>query len=108
MTASILTALLLLGPVVSEAGRFTIKQNGRTIGTEEFSIRAHDNGYTVEGRTRLDGESGSLTSRMELDKSLNPTSYEYSRGKGTIRVAVDPKRVGDRLPIPARGIDHRQ
>jgi hypothetical protein len=95
MTASILTALLLLGPVVSEAGRFTIKQNGRTIGTEEFSIRAHDNGYTVEGRTRLDGESGSLTSRMELDKSLNPTSYEYSRGKGTIRVAVDPKRTGE-------------
>ena len=92
MTASILTALLLLVPVVTESGRFTIKQNGRTIGTEEFTIRARDKGYTVEGRTRLDGDPTIITSRMELDENLIPTTYEYSRGsKGTIRVKIDPK-----------------
>jgi hypothetical protein len=89
MTASILTALLLLAPVVTESGRFTIKQNGKIIGTEEFSIRTKDKGYSVEGRTRLDGDPTTLTSRMELDENLVPTVYEYTRGKGTIRVTVD-------------------
>ena len=96
MIVSVLTALLLLVPVVAETGKFTIKQNGRAIGTEEFTIRSRDNGYTVEGRTRLDADSTTLTSRMELDKNLIPTSYEYSRGpKGTIRVVVDPQRTGE-------------
>jgi hypothetical protein len=92
MIASIFAALLLLAPVVTESGRFTIKQNGKTIGTEEFSIRKTDKGYSVEGRTRLDGDPATLTSRMELDENLIPTTYEYSRGgKGAIRVTVDPK-----------------
>jgi hypothetical protein len=92
MTTAILTALLLFAPVVTESGRFTIKQNGRTIGTEEFSIRTRDKGYVVEGRTRLEGDPTTLTSRMELDENLVPTTYEYSRGgKGTIRVTVDTK-----------------
>jgi hypothetical protein len=92
MTASILAALLLLAPVVTESGRFVIKQNGKTIGTEEFSIRMKDKGYLVEGRTRLDGDPTPLTSRMELDENLIPTTYEYSRGaKGSIRVKVDTK-----------------
>src|SRR5688572_507612 len=96
MTAYILTALLLLAPVVAETGRFTIKQYGRTIGTEEFTIRTREGGFIVEGRTRLDGDPTTLTSRMELDKNLIPTSYEYSRGsKGTIRVVVDPQRTGE-------------
>ena len=96
MTASILTALLILAPVVTETGRFTIKQNGRTIGTEEFTIRLRDKGYTVEGRTRLEGDPQTLTSRMELDENLIPTTYEYSRGgKGSIRVVVDPKRTAE-------------
>ena len=91
MTASILTALLLLVPV-TESGRFTIKQNGRTIGTEEFSVRTREKGYVVEGRTRLEGDPTVLSSRMELDENLIPISYEYSKGgKGTIRVVVDPK-----------------
>ena len=56
------------------------------------AIRARDKGYTVEGRTRLDGDPTILTSRMELDENLIPTTYEYSRGsKGTIRVKMDPK-----------------
>jgi hypothetical protein len=100
MTASILTALLLLAPVVTESGRFTIKQNGRTIGTEEFSVRPRDKGFTVEGRTRLEGDPTTLTSKMELDQNLVPISYEYSRGgKGAIRVVVDPKRTAELVII---------
>jgi hypothetical protein len=104
MIASILAGLLLLAPVVTESGRFTIKQNGKTIGTEEFSIRKKDNGYSVEGRTRLDGDPATLTSRMELDESLIPTTYEYSRGKGTIRVTVDTKTSSE-LTIIENGQD---
>src|SRR5215207_5208978 len=91
MTGALLSVLLLLAPVVTESGRFTIRQNGKSIGTEEFSIRTRDKGFTVEGRTRLDGDPTMLTSRMELDENLVPVSYEYSRGKGAIRVVVDPK-----------------
>lgn len=88
MTATILSALLFLAPVVTESGRFTIRQNGRMVGTEEFSIRAQNKGFIAEGRTRLDGDSNALVSRMELDENLNPISYEYSRGKATIRIRV--------------------
>jgi hypothetical protein len=91
MTASILTVLLLLAPVVPESARFTIRQNGQTIGTEEFSIRARDKGYLAEARTQLTGDPTTLTSRMELDENLIPTFYEYTRGAGTIRVKVDSK-----------------
>jgi hypothetical protein len=105
MIASILAGLLLLAPIVTESGRFTIKQNGKTIGTEEFSIRAKDKGYTVEGRTRLDGDTATLTSRMELDENLVPTTYEYSRGgKGSIRVKVDTKASSE-LIITENGKD---
>jgi hypothetical protein len=105
MTASILAALLLLAPVVTESGRFTIRQNGKTIGTEEFSIRTKDKGYSVEGRTRLDGENATLTSRMELDENLVPTLYEYSRGgKDSIRVTVDTKTSSE-LTITQGGKD---
>jgi len=88
MTAIIAT-LLLLAPVVTERGRVTIKQDGRTIGTEEFNVRPREKGYTVEGRTKLNGTPETLTSKMELDENLVPISYEYSNGKGTIRVRVD-------------------
>jgi hypothetical protein len=94
MTAIIAT-LLLLAPIVTESGRFTIKQDGRTIGTEEFSIRPREKGYTVEGRTRLNGTPDTLTSKMELDENLVPTSYEYSNGKGSIRVRVDKVRTSE-------------
>jgi hypothetical protein len=87
MTTAILIALLL-APVVPESGRFTIRQNGKTIGTEEFTIRARDKGFVVEGRTRLEGDPDTLTSRMELDENLIPTTYEYRRGKGSIGIKV--------------------
>lgn len=89
MTGAILTGLLLLTAVVPESGRFTIRQNGQTIGTEEFSIRVKDKGFLAEGKTVLAGDPNPLTSRMELDAELNPITYEYSHGKGAIRVRVD-------------------
>ena len=91
MTVAILTAVLLLAPVVTESGKFTIKQNGQSVGTEEFSIRVQGKGYLAEGRTRLMGDPEVLTSRMELDENLVPTAYEYSHGKGTIKIRVDSK-----------------
>jgi hypothetical protein len=88
MTATILSALLLLAPVVTESGRFTIRQNGQMVGTEEFTVRAQNKGFVVEGRTRLNNDPNPLVSRMELDENLNPISYEYSHGKAAIRIRV--------------------
>ena len=89
MTVAILTALLLLPAVVPESGRFTIRQNGQTIGTEEFSIRENGKGFLAQGKTVLTGDPNPLISRMELDADLNPINYEYSHGKGAIRVRVE-------------------
>jgi hypothetical protein len=89
MTASILMALLLLAPITPETARFTIRQDGRVIGTEEFTVRANNKGYVVEGKTQLAGDPTALTSRMELDENLNPISYEYKRGPGTILLKID-------------------
>ena len=88
MTASILTVLLMLATITPETARFTIRQDGRTIGTEEFTIRSRDRGWVAEGKTQLSGDPSSITSRMELDENLNPTSYEYKRGPGTIRLKI--------------------
>ena len=88
MTASILTVLLLLAPITLETARFTIRQDGRTIGTEEFTIRTRDRGYVAEGKTQLVGDPSPLSSRMELDENLNPTAYEYTHGLGTIRIKI--------------------
>ena len=87
---SILFALLLLvAPVKTEIGRFTITQDGRPIGTEEFSITAIRGGYRAEGTTQLSGDPTPIKSRMELDEQLNLLSYEYTRGTGTIRVKIE-------------------
>jgi hypothetical protein len=91
MTASILMVLLVLAPALPESARFTIRQNGQVIGTEEFNIKARGKGYFAEGRTQLQGDPNALISRMELDENLIPTSYEYSHGAGTIRVRIDSK-----------------
>jgi hypothetical protein len=91
MTTTILSVLLFLAPVVTESGKLTIRQNGRMVGTEEFSVRSQNKGYVVEGKTRLEGDPETLTSRMELDENLNPVSYEYTHGKGSMRIKVDPE-----------------
>jgi hypothetical protein len=90
---SILTlaaTLLLLGPVTLETGKFTITKDGKKIGSEQFTISARrEGGYLAVAKTQLTGDSAPLSSKMELDQDLNPISYEYSHGKGTIRVKVD-------------------
>jgi hypothetical protein len=90
---SILTlaaTLLLLGPVTLESGKFTITQNGKKIGTEQFTISARPGGgYIAEAKTQLSGDPVALSSRMELDDKLTPISYEYSHGKGAIRLKVE-------------------
>jgi len=87
---SILTlaaTLLLLGPINLETGRFTITQDGKKIGTEQFTISTgRDGGYVAEAKTQLMGDPQQLSSRLELDRKLKPVSYEYNHGKGTIRV----------------------
>lgn len=88
MTASILAALLLLAPITPETAKFTIRQDGKTIGTEEFSIRSKDKGYLAEGKTQLAGDPSPLTSRMELDENLNVVSYEYKHGPATLKIKV--------------------
>ena len=87
---SILTlaaTLLLLGPVNLESGKFTITQDGKKVGTEQFTISARrGGGYIAEAKIQLLGESSMQSSRIELDEKLRPISYEYIRGKGAIRV----------------------
>jgi len=103
MTASILAALLLLAPITPETARFTIRQDGKTIGTEEFTIRARDKGYVAEGKTQLAGDPSSLTSRMELDENLNPVSYEYSHGLGKISIKIG--KPTSEMTVGARGAE---
>jgi hypothetical protein len=89
---SILTfaaTLMLLGPVTLETGRFTITQEGKKVGSEQFTISARrGGGYIAEAKIQLAGDSSVQSSRMELDDKLNPISYEYTRGKGAIRVKI--------------------
>ena len=90
---SILTlaaTFMLLGPVTLESGRFTITQDGKKIGSEQFTISARpEGGYIAEAKIQLSGESTVQSSRMELDEKLKPISYEYTRGKGAIRLRID-------------------
>jgi hypothetical protein len=101
MTTSILMVLLLLAPITPETARFTIRQDGRTVGTEEFTIRSREKGYVAEGKTQLVGDPSAITCRMELDENLNPTSYEYTRGPGTIRIKIGSPT--SEMTVGARG-----
>ncbi|PYS28495.1 MAG: hypothetical protein DMG11_12410 [Acidobacteria bacterium] len=78
---------LLLAPIKTENGRFTIYQDGKRIGTEDFSVVQRQQGYLVEGRTSI-GEV-KISSRMELNEKLTPTFYEYSDSRNTIRVKIE-------------------
>jgi hypothetical protein len=80
---------MLLGPVNLETGKFTITQDGKKVGTEQFTISARrGGGYIAESKIQLAGESSMQSSRLEVDEKLRPISYEYTRGKGTIRVRI--------------------
>jgi hypothetical protein len=89
----LLSLALLLIPIKAETGRFTIYQDGKKIGTEEFSIMPTGRGYIAEGRTQISAgpEPADLKSRMELNEGLRPTSYEYQSKGNIIRLKVaDP------------------
>src|SRR6185295_12170239 len=87
---TIAAALLLLGPIPLESGKFTIFQEGKKIGSERFTIsNRKDGGYIVESKTQLSGDPSTLSSKLEVDAELNPVSYEYSHGKGQIHVEVE-------------------
>jgi len=77
---------LLLAPIKPETGHFTIYQDGKRIGIEDFSVAPRQQGYLVEGRTSIGDVN--ISSRMELDEKLIPTAYEYSSRQGTIRVKI--------------------
>jgi hypothetical protein len=81
-----LSIILLLAPIKVEKARFTITQDGKRIGTEEFTVTQGAQGYLVEGRTNIGDLS--IASRMELNEKLVPTFYEYSSREGTIQVKV--------------------
>jgi hypothetical protein len=82
--------LLLLAPVKVETGRFTIYQDGKKIGTEDFSIAERQGGYQAQGHTQIsvNNETVDLQSRMELDEKLNPTFYEVSSKGSVLRLKI--------------------
>src|SRR5262245_49801889 len=82
----LLPLVLLLAPIKTESGQFNIFQDGKKIGTENYSISKVPEGYKVEGRTSIGDEQ--ISSKMDLDEKLIPSFYEYARGNGTIRVRV--------------------
>ncbi|MBI4475380.1 MAG: hypothetical protein HY646_22135 [Acidobacteria bacterium] len=87
----LLSFLMMLIPQVKlENGRFNIIQDGKRIGTEEFSITTRGTGYTAEGRIRITSgrETTEVRSRMELDSQLRPTYYEQQSKQGVIRLRI--------------------
>jgi len=81
----LLPLVFLVAPIKVETGQFNIVQDGKKIGTEQYSITKIQTGYRIEGRTTLDN----ISSKMEVDENLVPTFYEYTKGDGTIRVRVN-------------------
>lgn len=82
-----ISLVLLLVPIKTESGRFTIYQDGRRIGTEEFSISQRPGGYVAEGRTQVNNQD--IRSRMELDEQLRVTFYEYQQRGNVVRLKVE-------------------
>jgi hypothetical protein len=87
----LLSLLLIVSPAVkTESARFNVLQDGKRIGSEEFSIAARGSGYIAEGRTRISsgGQSLDLRSRMDLDAQLRPTYYEVESKGNLIRLRI--------------------
>jgi hypothetical protein len=90
---ALLCLALLLVPIRAENGRFTIYQDGKKIGTEEFSITPKAGGYLVEGHTQISVQNQvfDLKSRMELNDALRLKEYEFQSQGNSIRLKVaDP------------------
>jgi len=88
---NVLFAFLLVAALRPETGRFTIYQDGKKIGTEEFTITPRRGGYSVEGRTVFMDPNNpvDLKSRMELNENLNLTSYDFQSTASSIHLKID-------------------
>jgi hypothetical protein len=89
----LLSLALFLAPLHFDTGKFNIFQDGKKLGTEEYTLSPHDGGYTVEGHTELKVQDKvfDLKSEMELNESLQVKSYEFHSEGSTIRLTVgDP------------------
>jgi hypothetical protein len=83
----LLSLLLLLAPPVKvEHGRFNIIKDGKSIGTDEFTVSRHDTNYVLEGKTTIGDLT--MTSRIEVTDKLVPVSYEGTTAGGTTRVNI--------------------
>jgi hypothetical protein len=83
----LLSLLLLAAPAIkTEYGRFNIIKDGKTIGTDEFTISRHESNYVLEGKTTIGDMT--ITSRIEVTEKLIPVSYESKSAGGTIRVSI--------------------
>ncbi|HEX4996969.1 MAG TPA: hypothetical protein VFY29_02020 [Terriglobia bacterium] len=92
LTVSAVKGAAPAGPVDvrTESARFTILQDGKKIGQEDFSISTRrGGGYIAEATTKLKDESTPIKCRMELDDQLRPISYEYHKGTGVIKMKID-------------------
>jgi len=83
----LLTFLFLLAPIKVEHGRFNILKDGKKVGTDEFTVVMRGSNYVVDGKVNI-GELV-ISSKMELDQKLVPTSYEVSNPEGKIHVKVE-------------------
>ncbi|PYR99582.1 MAG: hypothetical protein DMG12_20330 [Acidobacteria bacterium] len=81
---------MLLAPIKTESGQFTIYQDGKKIGTEEFSVSQRSGGYLALGHTQVsvDNQTFDLRSRMELDQQLKTTFYEFQSKGNIVRLKV--------------------
>src|SRR5438552_1263943 len=87
----LLSLMLLFAPLRAENGKFTIYQDGKKIGTEQFTITPKPGGYTVEGHTIISDASqkADLKSTMELNEALKPTLYQFESAIGSIKLKID-------------------
>jgi hypothetical protein len=83
--------LLVLLPLKMETGSFTIYQDGKKIGTEDFTITPRSGSYVVDGHTIIadSGQNADLLSHMELDADLKPTLYQFTSAVGSIRLKIE-------------------
>jgi len=82
-----LSLLLLAAPAIkTEHGRFNIVKDGRSIGTDEFTVSRHESNYVLESKTTIGDQT--MTSRLEVTEKLVPVSYELKTSGGTTRVNI--------------------
>ena len=85
-----LSLLILLAPIKIESGHFTIYQDGKKIGTEEFSVSQRSGGYLALGHTQISvgTQMFDLRSHMELDPQLKVTFYEFRSNGNVVHLKV--------------------